>query len=265
LLGENLFGSNNYLSAPDNLRLYDLQKAIDDPSIKAIFCARGGYGTTRILDDLNFSVLKKHPKWIAGFSDVTALHLSLIKNEIASIHGTMPVLFKRNDSLSSMQALKDVMFNGEFTINGISSEHNRFGETTGGLIGGNLSLLTDSLATKSELHTNDKILFIEEIDEYIYKIDRMLTQLKRAGKLKNLRGLVVGHLTDIHDTELSFGSSVFEIVKNAVKEYSYPIAFNIPSGHENPNLAWVHGAEVKLTVNKNGSLLESSVFKQSIL
>jgi muramoyltetrapeptide carboxypeptidase len=256
-LGKNLFGSNHYLSAPDDSRLADLQTAINDTSVKAIFCARGGYGTTRILDDVDFSSLQKQPKWIAGFSDITALHLALFKKDLISVHSTMPVLFKRNDSASSVASLRDVLFNGEFTIRSGASEHNRMGRASGQLVGGNLSLVVDSLGTRSELQTENKILFIEEIDEYLYKIDRMLIQLKRAGKLKNLSGLIVGHLTDINDTELSFGSSVFDIIKNAVKEYNYPLAFRLPSGHENPNFAWIHGAEIKLNVDVDGAVAES--------
>jgi muramoyltetrapeptide carboxypeptidase len=263
-LGKNLFGSNNYLSAPDESRLSDLQTAIDDKSVKAIFCARGGYGTTRILDDVNFSSLQNQPKWVVGFSDITALHLALFKKEFVSVHGIMPVLFKRNDSASSVASLKDLLFTGEFSIRSEASEHNRIGDSTGQLIGGNLSLLVDSLGTKSELHTDNKILFIEEIDEYLYKIDRMLTQLKRAGKLKSLGGLIVGHLTDINDTGLSFGSSVFEIIKDAVKEYNYPVAFHFPSGHENPNFAWIHGAEIELKVGTDGAVAESKSIRRNI-
>jgi muramoyltetrapeptide carboxypeptidase len=264
MLGNNLFGSNNYLSAPDTLRLSDLQTAIDDTSIKAIFCARGGYGTTRILDDVDFTSLEKNPKWIAGFSDITALHLALFKKDLVSVHGTMPVLFKRNDSASSVNSLKDLLFTGKFSIRSEASEHNRLGRASGQLVGGNLSLLVDSLGTQSELHTNNNILFIEEIDEYLYKIDRMLTQLKRAGKLKNLSGLIVGHLTDINDTDLPFGSSVFQIIKDAVKNYDYPVAFHFPSGHENPNFAWIHGAEIKLLVDAAGAVVESTFVKENI-
>jgi muramoyltetrapeptide carboxypeptidase len=257
-LGKNLFVSDSYLSAPDHARLTDLQTVIDDTSIKGIFCARGGYGTTRILDDLDFTSLVKEPKWIAGFSDITALHLALFKNSLVSVHGTMPVLFKRNDSASSVNSLKDLLFTGGFTIRSQASEHNRIGSASGQLVGGNLSLLVDSLGTRSELETDGKILFIEEIDEYLYKIDRMLTQLKRADKLKNLSGLIVGHLTDINDTELPFGSSVFDIIKDAVKNYNYPVAFHFPSGHESPNFAWIHGAEIELRVAKDGTLAESN-------
>jgi muramoyltetrapeptide carboxypeptidase len=251
-LSKNLFSTSHaYLAGSDEERLSDFQSAIDDREIKAIICARGGYGTTRILDALDFSPLKNSPKWIVGFSDVTALHLKLFRHNIASIHATMPILFAREDSQPSIESLRNLLFTGYCKIETIATDFNRKGAATGTVIGGNLSLVVDSLGTSTEPDTTHSILILEEIDEYLYKIDRLMVQLRRAGKLKNLRGLIVGHMTDIKDSDLKFGETVEQIILNATRDYSYPIAFRFPSGHENPNHAWIHGAEATLQVESN--------------
>jgi muramoyltetrapeptide carboxypeptidase len=251
-LSKNLFSSkHSYFAASDEERISDFQDAIDDNSEKAIICARGGYGSTRILDQLNFTSLQNNPKWIIGFSDITAIHLKMFQLGLVSIHATMPILFARPESLPSVESLKRLLFTGECTIEAAPAKGNRMGVGKGIVIGGNLSLIADSLGTASEPDTNDAILIIEEIDEYLYKIDRQITQLKRAGKLKNLKGLIVGHMTDIKDSELPFGESIEQIILSATKDYSFPIGFRFPSGHENPNYAWIHGAEGHLTVDAN--------------
>lgn len=253
VLGKNIFSSSHsYLSGSDHERLEDLQTMIDDPSVRCILCARGGYGSTRILDALDLSALKTSPKWIAGFSDITALHLRLFKNGFASVHSTMPVLFSKQDSAASVESFRRLVMHGECRIESGPSSLNRTGNARGQMIGGNLSLIVDSIGTQGDPDTNGKILFIEEIDEYRYKVDRMMMQLKRSGKLKNLAALVVGHMTDIKDTDLSFGETIEEIILAAVKDYNYPVAFRFPSGHENPNLAWVHGGETALSVSATG-------------
>jgi muramoyltetrapeptide carboxypeptidase len=252
-LSENLFSpSHSYLAGNDEQRLHDFQTALDDPSVRCIICARGGYGTTRILDRLDFTNLKDNPKWIAGFSDITALHLKLASLGIESIHSTMPVLFQKMDSKDSIESLRRVLFDGSSSIKIKTSSWNRIGSATGQLIGGNLSLIVDSLGTNSEPDTANRILVIEEVEEYRYKIDRMLTQLKRAGKMEKLAGLVVGHMTKILDTEISFGESVEQIISEAIGQYSFPVAMGFPSGHENPNLAWVHGATCTFEVSSHG-------------
>ena len=255
-IAKNIFSNHHsYLSGSDEERLSDLQSMIDDPGTRAIICARGGYGSTRILDSLDFSALQKNPKWIVGFSDITALHLKLVKHGIASIHGTMPVLFSKEDAASSLESLRKLLMNGACKIETTFADHNKTGIANGPLIGGNLSLIVDSLSTATEPDTKGKILFVEEVDEYRYKIDRMMTQLKRAGKLNNLSGLIIGHMTDIKDTELSFGQTVEEIILDAVKDYSYPVAFGFPSGHEHPNYAWIHGGQATLSVKDSGTSL----------
>lgn len=245
-----------YLAGSDAQRISDFQQFLDNPEIKAIICARGGYGTTRILDHLDFSPLFKHPKWIVGFSDVTALHLKLLKLGIKSIHGTMPILFSKIESSSSIESLRGSLIGESTVVSALAhNPYNKYGKATGLVIGGNLSLIADAIGTSSDPDTNGKILIIEEIDEYIYKIDRMLVHLKRSGKLDNLAGLIVGHMTDIKDSELAFGESIEQIVLNKTIERNYPIAFNFPIGHQNPNIAWVHGSVMTLNVTGTGAQL----------
>jgi muramoyltetrapeptide carboxypeptidase len=256
VISENIFSAeHSYLSGTDQERLQDFQSMIDNPNIKAIICARGGYGSTRIVDQFDFNPLIKNPKWIVGFSDITAIHLKLFSLGLQSIHGTMPVLFSRSDSKASVEQLKKVLFGDGIIIEAENSSFNKLGKCIGETIGGNLSLIVDSLATGTEPDTTGKILIIEEVDEYSYRLDRMMTQLKRAGKLKGLAGLVIGHFTDIKDMESSFGESFEKIILNAVKEYNYPVAFGFPIGHENPNFAWRHGGSANLTIDQTKSIL----------
>lgn len=256
MLGQNLLsGKHSYLSGTDAERQSDFQKALDDSSVKAIICARGGYGTTRILDQLNFLTFLKSPKWICGFSDVTALHLKLQSLNIQSIHATMPVQFPKAEFADSVESLRRMLFGTTTPLTAKPSTNNRTGVAEGKLVGGNLSLLADSLGTSTEIQTESKILVIEEIGEYTYRLDRMLVQFKRAGKLKNLAGLVVGHMTDIKESELPFGESAEQIIRNHTHEFEYPVGFNFPTGHEHPNLPWIEGAAGKLTVTNNASTL----------
>ncbi|TXH26536.1 MAG: LD-carboxypeptidase [Cyclobacteriaceae bacterium] len=255
-LGESLFSAqHSYLSGSDSERLSDLQLALDDPAINAIICVRGGYGTTRILDQLDFTKFQKHPKWICGFSDVTALHLKLQSLEIESIHGSMPVQFQKKDSNRSADSLIKTLLGTHEPLKASASSGNRNGNATGRLIGGNLSLLNDSLGTATEIETEKKILVIEDVGEYAYRFDRMLVQLKRAGKFDTLAGLVVGHMTDIKEGELPFGETVEQMVRYHTREFSFPIGFNFPIGHDHPNLSWIEGAEANLVVTESGSTL----------
>ncbi len=256
--GTHLFsGKHSYFSGTDEERLEDFQTMIDDKNVDAIICARGGYGSTRIIDRINFTALKKNPKWIVGFSDITAIHLKLLTLNYQSIHGTMPVLFAQPTSLSSVQSLRKVLFGEPVMMSAEGNFKNRLGRASGETVGGNLSLVVDSLGTSSEIDTAGKILIIEEIDEYLYRIDRMLTQLKRADKLQKLAGLVIGHFSNIKDTELSFGERLEDIILHAVNDFEFPVAFGFPTGHENPNLAWRQGGEATLQVNEVISQLVS--------
>ncbi|MBA4055787.1 MAG: LD-carboxypeptidase, partial [Marivirga sp.] len=261
--GSTLFRDHHqYLAGTDEERVQDFQTMLDEKEVKAIICARGGYGTTRVIDRFDFNAFQAHPKWIVGFSDVTALHLKLMKIGVESIHGLMPILFAKQEYAESLESLKQILFGFDVLIHAKPNSYNLTGKSTGTVVGGNLSLLADSLGTATEPDLNQKILVIEEVDEYFYKIDRMLTQLKRAGKLDKLSGLVVGHMSDLKDTTPGFGELVEEIIVDKVKEFDYPVAFDLPIGHENPNLAWRHGSRMTLTVAGEGSLLSSE--KRSI-
>jgi muramoyltetrapeptide carboxypeptidase len=256
--GNHLFTQeHSYLSANDANRRIDFQELIEDENVQAIFCARGGYGSTRIVDQLNFDKLLSRPKWIIGFSDITSIHLKLQSIGIESIHGTMPVLFTSEEHKTSVNTLKALLFGTIPCLQAKYDDLNRMGEANAPLLGGNLSLLVDSLGTASALDTRGKILVIEEVGESFYKIDRMLVQLKRANKLSTLAGLVVGHFTDITESTLAFGESIQEIVRHHTLEYSYPIAFNFPIGHYQPNLPFIQGGLAKLSVTPQGSTLLS--------
>lgn len=256
VFGKHLFtNEHSYLSASDEHRRADLQQMFEDETIEAIFCARGGYGSTRIMDQLNYAPLLRKPKWVIGFSDITSIHLQLNKLGIQSIHGTMPVLFTSDEQKRSVEALKTLLFGYVEPMAVPYDSSNRQGNVTGQLIGGNLSLLIDSLGTPTEIDTKNKILVIEDVGEYFYKIDRMTMQLRRANKLSGLAGLVVGHFTDITESTLAFGETVKEIILYHTRAYSYPIAFNFPIGHHQPNLPFVQGAEVNLRVDVKGSAL----------
>ena len=250
LLAQNIFSSkHSYLAGSDEERREDFQNMIDDPNVKAIFSARGGYGSTRIIEDIDFSLMKKTPKWVIGFSDVTAFHLRLGSIGVASIHGTMPIFFDQPEAQESVESIKKILFDGSCHVDFGPEELNRTGQTHAEVVGGNLSLIVDSLNTASEPDTRNKILIVEEVDEYFYKLDRMFTQLRRSGKLKDLAGLVIGHMTEMKNSDLVFSETVGEIVTHAVRDFAYPVAFAFPSGHRNPNLAWIHGAPATLEVS----------------
>lgn len=246
---------HSYLAAGDNERLDDLQRMIDDPTLKAIISARGGYGTTRIVDRLDFTSLFKDPKWIIGFSDTTALHLKLFKLGIKSIHGTMPILFSDNENVTSIESLRKCLIGESPVASATANSFNKCGKVTAQIMGGNLSLIVDSIGTASDPDTNGKILVLEEIDEYFYKLDRMMMQLKRAGKLDNLAGLIIGHMTNIKNSNLPFGETIEEIISGKVQHLKYPIGFDFPIGHENPNIAWIHGSVMTLNVTDVGAQL----------
>lgn len=256
VLSPYLFSTDHsYLAGSDDQRTAALQQFLDDQDLQAIFCARGGYGTTRIIDKLDFTEFQKSPKWIVGFSDVTALHLRLSAIGSKSIHGTMPALFSKPGCESSLETLHSALFGHPREVHAKGSPINKHGSATGVLLGGNLSLLVDALGTSDEPVTDGKILVVEEVDEYLYKIDRMFVQLKRAGKLAGLSGLAVGYFSDVRDTELSFGESFEHIIRTHTKEYNFPVGFNFPIGHLEPNDAWISGATALLSVGAEESFI----------
>lgn len=255
--------SNNYFSATDEDRLNDLQQMMDDKNIIAIMCARGGYGTGRIIDKLNFKKFKRNPKWIIGFSDITVLHSHLFSNyKIASLHAPMAAAFNDEEySNSYVQSFYLALVGTEANYKCEGHEFNKHGIAEGRLIGGNLALLAHLVGTSSDINTKNKILFIEDIGEYIYNVDRMMYQLKRSGKLKNLAGLIVGKFSEIKDTERPFGQTAEEVIREVVKEYDYPICFNFPVSHEKENYALKVGVKYTLTVDAIVTLKESLLTK----
>jgi len=250
LEGQYLYNSYFQYAGTDEERITDLQWALSNPEIKAIFCARGGYGTTRILDKANLESLKKYPKWLIGYSDITSLHFSFQASDYSSIHGPMPVNFSKNVQYGSMDKLKEILFGQlKSSIHIPADPQNKTGTGKGPIIGGNLTLIYNMIGTKTDMDFSGKILFIEEVGEYLYHIDRVMTHLKRAGKLTNLQGLIVGHFSDIKDNEEPFGNSWKDIILDAVKDYCFPVAFNFPAGHEDHNDPIILGTEAILAVN----------------
>ncbi len=247
--GDNLFNSYNQFSGTDEQRANDLQFMINDKSIKAIFCVRGGYGTARIIDKIDFMRLQNKPKWIIGYSDITVLHSHLNNFGIATLHSSMPINFE-NNTLSSIESIHNCLFSKPNEI--IIKPHvlNRLGKTSGQVVGGNLSILYSLLGSRSDLDTNGKILFIEDLDEYLYHIDRMLLNLKRNKKLKNIKALIVGGMTDLHDNEIPFGRSYEQIVLDYFGNLRIPICFSFPSGHLDDNRAIKLGCNADLEVTE---------------
>ena len=249
VLGETVHASWHQFAGDDELRSTDFQRFLDDPSVKAIFAARGGYGTIRIIDRLDFSGFGNHPKWIIGFSDITVLHShiqSLYKTE--SIHGQMPLTIREGSEIS-LETLRKALFNEEINYTYTSKANNKSGEAEGILIGGNLSLLVMMAGSVSEQEFSDKILFLEDVGEYLYSIDRMLWNLKRAGKLNNLRGLIIGGFTELKDNDIPFGQTAEQIIMEQVKEFDFPVCFNFPAGHIPDNRALIFGRMSRLKVD----------------
>lgn len=254
--------SENYFSGTDEERLNDLQQMLDDREVRAVLCARGGYGLSRIIDTLNFKKFRKHPKWIVGFSDITVLHSHIYtRYGVASLHAPMAAAFNEDGFDSPyIQSLKDALEGMPASYECAVHEFNKPGEAKGELVGGNLTLLAHLIGTASDLKTKNKILFIEDIGEYLYNIDRMLLQLKRSGKLDKLAGLVIGGFSDMKDTERPFGKRIQEIIYDQVKEYRFPMCFNFPVSHDKENYALKIGAKYSLHVQSDAVKLEEINF-----
>ena len=251
-------GSSSYFSGTDEERLTDFQQMLDDDEVKAVLCARGGYGMSRIIDKINFKKFKLQPKWIIGYSDITVLHAHLYSNYyISSMHAPMAGAFNDEEFNNEyVLSVKNTMEGKKIKYSCVAHELNKKGEAIGELIGGNLALLAHLVGTDSDSKTRGRILFLEDTGEYLYNIDRMLLQLKRSGKLSKLAGLIIGGFTDIKDTERPFGKTAYEIINDAVKEYEYPVCFGFPVSHEKENYALKIGVGYKLKVGKSKVLLE---------
>lgn len=258
-LSPHLFGSCHQFSGTDAERLADFQWAVDNEEVKAVWCARGGYGGMRIVDGVDFSRMGQHPKWICGYSDTTAFHVHLQRLGLESLHCTMPVNVTAETASSlSVRSMLTALMEGHLAYEVPSHPMNRRGEAEGVLCGGNLSLLYAMQASPSDVQTEGKILFIEDLDEYLYHIDRMMLSLKRSGKLSRLAGLVVGNLSDMHDNSIPFGRTAEEIVRSHVEEYRYPVCFGFPAGHADPaaNQAMVFGRVARLSVGERVCLTQ---------
>jgi len=244
---ERLFAVHHIFAGNDEFRAAVLQEYLDNEEIEAIWLARGGYGGIRIIDRLDFTKFSQHPKWIAGFSDSTVIHGKLSHLGIPSLHAPMPFYFE-NKTVEAKQSLFDALTGKPLHYDLRPHPQNRLGAMEGEIVGGNLSVLMGMMGSDTFPETDGKILFIEEVDEYIYHIDRMMRALKRAGKLDHLKGLVVGGLTQIHDNTHPFGQTVEEVIAEVVEDYDYPVCFNFPAGHFDDNRAMVLGQKATLTI-----------------
>jgi muramoyltetrapeptide carboxypeptidase len=239
------------LAGTDEQRAKDFQQQMDDPKIKAIWCVRGGYGTVRMIDLLNFTKFKQNPKWIIGFSDVTVLHNHLNTMGFKSIHGIMPVSVKATPL--AIETLRTAMFGEKLEYDIEPHKMNRFGKASGELVGGNLSILYSLMGSPSAINCDNKILFIEDLDEYLYHIDRMMMNLKRNGCLESIKGIIIGSMTKMKDNDIPWGKDALQIVDDVTKKYKIPIIFNFPAGHIQDNRALIMGNKITIDVNQECS------------
>lgn len=250
--GNHLLSQDNTFAGTDKQRIEDLQKALDNPSIKAIWAARGGYGAVRIIDNLDFTKFIESPKWIIGYSDITVLHNKVHELGFQSIHGQMPLTLDLEDPVQkkSIVTLHKALFGKQLSYKFKSSKHNRTGESTGQIVGGNLSIVYSMLSSNTDLDMNGKVLFIEDVGEALYHIDRMMISLKRAGYFKNCRGLIVGDFRLKKNEGNTFGKTLEEIILEAVEGTNFPVIFDFPAGHIDDNRAIILGSYVDLKVTE---------------
>ncbi|WP_395045577.1 LD-carboxypeptidase [Flavobacterium sp.] len=253
VIGSTIGLDKNQLAGTDEQRAADFQTQLDNPNIKAIWCVRGGYGTVRMLDLLDFTKFKQSPKWIVGFSDVTVLHSHLNTMGYQSIHGIMPVSSKATED--AKESLRKSLFGESLKYTVPCDQMNRYGKASGVLVGGNLSILYSLFGSPSAIDCTDKILFIEDLDEYLYHIDRMMMNLKRNGCLESLKGIIVGGMTKMKDNDIPWGKNALEIIDDVTKTYKIPIIYNFPAGHLADNHALILGRKISLEAND----LESTI------
>jgi muramoyltetrapeptide carboxypeptidase len=257
IIGNTIGLDNNQLAGTDEQRAADFQQQLDNPNIKGIWCVKGGYGTVRIIDLLDFTQFKRNPKWIIGFSDITVLHNHLNTMGFKSIHGIMPISIPKA-STEAIESLKLALFGGQLTYQIAADGMNRVGTATGELVGGNLSILYSLLGSQSAIDCKDKILFIEDLDEYLYHIDRMMMNLKRNGCLESIKGIIVGSMSKMRDNDIPWGKNAVQIVEDVTKAYNIPILYSFPAGHIQDNRALILGSKVSINVGKESS---SVIFK----
>jgi len=255
--GQHLFGECNQYSGTDEERAADLQMMLDDKEIRAIVCARGGYGTVRILDRLNFSSFAQQPKWIVGYSDITVLH-SHIQTQfgIETLHAVMPINFADEGTHEAIESLRKALFGEPLAYTLSAHPLNRTGNISGILTGGNLSILYSLSGSLSDISTEDKILFIEDLDEYLYHVDRMMMNLKRRGLLSGIKGMLVGGLSKMNDNAVPFGKDAEQIIAGYARDAGIPVCFNFPAGHIADNRALILGREVQLNIEQNAVSLQ---------
>lgn len=259
VLGKHVFDSHFQFAGTDEQRLSDLQQALDDPDCRAIVCSRGGYGAVRIAEKLDFTAFRNHPKWLVGFSDITLLHALFQQKGYCSIHGAMPAFYlKDGQPTESFTALMDILTGKNQQFDCPAHPLNRTGKATGQVTGGNLSIFYSLLGTPFEPDTQGKILFLEDLSEYLYHLDRIMHSLRLAGKLQNLNGLIIGGFTEMKDNDSPFGQTIEEIILNSVKEYKFPVCFDFPAGHTDRNLPLVFGAQYELCVTGPGSSIRKA-------
>ncbi len=252
VIGSSIGLDDNQLAGTDEQRAADFQQQLDNPNIKAIWCVRGGYGTVRMIDLLDFAQFKQNPKWIIGFSDVTVLHNHLNTLGFESIHGIMPVSVPKATE-EAKESLRKALFGEPLSYEIGTDPMNRLGSASGELVGGNLSILYSLFGSESAIDCDDKILFIEDLDEYLYHIDRMMMNLKRNGCLESIKGIIVGSMSKMKDNEIPWGKNALEIIEDVTKSYTIPIIYNFPAGHIHDNRALILGSTVRIHVTENCS------------
>lgn len=254
VIGEHCLGAHQYFSGDEAQRLMDFQHALNNPEVKAIVCARGGYGCVQLMDRIQWAAQLREPKWIVGFSDVTYFHQRQQRHGIASIHGTMPLNFQQN-SAEALQSLLAALTGNPCEIDWNATSNDRLGEASGTLVGGNLSILYALLGTDDQIDFAETILFVEDVGEPIYHIDRMFYALSKAGILDQIRGLIVGGMTDLTDTATPFGKTYQEVILSHFEYRKIPIGFGFPAGHVDDNRSLVLGSEITLSVSDGGNHL----------
>lgn len=252
VVGKTIGQDNHQLAGADWQRATDLQQMMDNPSIKAIWCAKGGYGTVRVVDRLDFTKFKLKPKWFIGFSDATVLHSHINNLDIATVHGIVCISVPRATP-EAIESFRKTLFGGKLEYNLPAHEFNKAGNVHGELIGGNLSVLYSIMGSRSEADYKDKIIFIEDLDEYLYHIDRMMMNLDRNDYFKNVKGIIIGGMSKMRDNDIPWGHNALEIIHDITKKYDIPICFNFPAGHIQDNRALVFGRQITLSVTQTGT------------
>ncbi|KGO91383.1 S66 peptidase family protein [Flavobacterium subsaxonicum] len=252
VVGKTVGLDNNQLAGQDWQRATDFQDMLDNPTISAIWCAKGGYGTVRMIDRIDFTKFKKKPKWFIGFSDATVLHSHINNMDIATLHGIMAISVA-HATPDAVETFRKSLFGEKLAYSIPVHKFNKTGTATGELVGGNLSVLYSIVGSRSEVDYKGKILFIEDLDEYLYHIDRMMMNLERNGYFKNVKGIIIGGMTKMRDNDIPWGHDALEIIQDITKEYKIPICFNFPAGHITDNRALVFGKEITMDVSATGT------------